>query len=87
MWEPAVSSGSLVGVRRGQGGALARGGAGTPGPAVWKLQETRDTPLSGGRDPVDLLQSLAQTLTFLQKCTDPGSALTRSGRGTPILRC
>lgn len=60
VWEPEVSLGSL-----GAGG-LARGGDDTPGPEVWKLRETRDTPLSGGRDLVDLLHSLATTLKFLQ---------------------
>lgn len=55
-----VSSGSL-----GAGGP-ARGEDDTPGPEVWKLQETRDTSLSGGWDLVDLLHSLAMTLRFLQ---------------------
>lgn len=65
---------------RGWVGYLEGAGAATLGPEVWKLQETRDMPLSRGKGPGrPATQSCNDPQNVSAKCTFPGSALTRPG--------
>lgn len=65
---------------RGWVGYLEGAGAATLGPEVWKMQETRDMPLSRGKGPGrPATQSCNDPQNVSAKCTFPGSALTRPG--------